>query len=163
MNDEQPSYYAIIPASVRYDGKLSSAAKLLYGEITALCNKSGYCWATNAYFAKLYGVTTRSASSWLSQLENGGYITMRGSDKRKIFIGGEVEGNVQGDRRKLPPPLEENFKHNITSNITYKKYSSEDGIEYKSMQDLVPQFMAALGVPFPAPKDPSNGNPRNIL
>ena len=36
---EQPNYYAIIPATVRYDTNLKYAKKLLYGEITALANK----------------------------------------------------------------------------------------------------------------------------
>lgn len=36
---EQPNYYAIILASVRYDNTLKFAEKLLYGEITALANK----------------------------------------------------------------------------------------------------------------------------
>lgn len=69
------SYFAIIPANVRYDQELTASAKLLYGEITALCNEKGYCWATNAYFANLYGVTKTSISQWIQQLAKKGYIT----------------------------------------------------------------------------------------
>ena len=36
------NYYAIIPATVRYDSELKPAEKLLYGEVTALANKNGY-------------------------------------------------------------------------------------------------------------------------
>ena len=68
------SYYAIIPANVRYDNELTPNAKLLYGEITALCNEKGYCWATNNYFAELYGVSKTSISKWIKQLIDKGYI-----------------------------------------------------------------------------------------
>ena len=58
MNEETKSnYYSIIPATVRYDNNLKPAEKLLYGEITALSNKLGYCYANNRYFAELYNVT----------------------------------------------------------------------------------------------------------
>ena len=68
------SYYAIIPANVRYDKRLTANAKLLFGEITALCNDKGYCWARNSYFAELYGVSKTSISKWISQLIEYGYI-----------------------------------------------------------------------------------------
>ena len=36
------SYYSILPAVVRYDKDLTDKAKLLYSEITCLCNKEGF-------------------------------------------------------------------------------------------------------------------------
>lgn len=90
---EQPNYYAIIPATVRYDNNLKSAEKLLYGEITALANKNGYCYAKNKYFADLYNVTTVSVSRWISHLQELGYIeteVVRNENKeivsRNIYI-----------------------------------------------------------------------------
>lgn len=71
----QRSYYAIIPANVRYDKDLPANAKLLYGEITALCNEKGYCWATNDYFASLYDVSRKSVSRWINALVSKGYIS----------------------------------------------------------------------------------------
>ena len=68
------SYYAVIPADVRYDEDLPANAKLLYGEITALCNERGYCWASNSYFAKLYKVSVRTVQTWINALEKKGYI-----------------------------------------------------------------------------------------
>lgn len=64
---EQPNYYAIIPARVRY-ADIMANAKLLYGEITALASQEGYCWATNGYFANLYGVSEKQVSLWFKQL-----------------------------------------------------------------------------------------------
>lgn len=73
-NKEQLNYYAIIPATVRYDKNLKPVEKLLYGEITALANKNGYRYAQNKYFADLYNVTTVSVSRWISHLQEMGYI-----------------------------------------------------------------------------------------
>ena len=77
MSEEQlKSYYAIIPANVRYDTDLTPNAKLLYGEITALTNDKGYCWASNNYFANLYGVYPTTISKWLRVLKEKNYITI---------------------------------------------------------------------------------------
>ena len=75
MNEEnQINYYAVIPATVRYSKELKANEKLLYGEITALANKNGYCYAQNRYFAKLYNVSIETISRWISHLQKLGYI-----------------------------------------------------------------------------------------
>jgi hypothetical protein len=77
MEKENPSYYAIIPASVRY-ADIPDKAKLLYGEITALCNKEGYCWANNIYFANLYQVHKNTISRLIGILAKNNFINIQG-------------------------------------------------------------------------------------
>ncbi len=112
-------YYAIIPANVRYDDNITPNAKLLYGEITALCNDKGYCWATNKYFSKLYKVTDRTIQDWINQLEAGGYITrdliykenLKEVEKRVMKISSPPpENNFAGVVKKNSPPSEKNFR-----------------------------------------------------
>ena len=71
---EKPNYYAVIPAEVRYNKKLTPNAKLLYAEITALCNMNGKCTASTQYFCKLYEVSRGSIQNWLKSLEDNNYI-----------------------------------------------------------------------------------------
>lgn len=124
---EQPNYYAIIPASVRYDRDLSPNAKLLYGEITALCNQQGYCWASNDYFGQLYGVSNVSISKWVSQLRKKGYIFVEMNYKegskeilnRYIRLVNEpIKENFNTSQRKVKDPIKEKFKDNNTYNTT---------------------------------------------
>lgn len=86
------AYYAVIPAEVRYDRELKPNAKLLYGEITSLCNSTGYCWATNEYFAELFDLSVPTITRLISQLAERGYIRTemakneKGSERR-IYAG----------------------------------------------------------------------------
>lgn len=74
MSNDDVGYYAILPAKVRYDSDLTPNAKLLYAEVTALCRKEGYCWATDEYFAELYGVSTRTIERWVYDLVDKKYL-----------------------------------------------------------------------------------------
>lgn len=104
---ESPSYFAIIPASVRYDKNLCANAKLLYGEITALCHKEGYCWASNRYFANLYDVDERTIKRWIANLEENGYIESETQNigfkthrkiKLKDFLRSDKNVPTEGDK-----------------------------------------------------------------
>ena len=128
---EQPNYYAIISAEVRYDKNLTANAKLLYAEITALLNINGECFATNKYFANLYGKSTVTISKWISELVANGYISTH-----YIYKGGtkEIERRYI---RKLKGGIKENFKGGIKENfkdsisLSKDKHINNKGASFK--------------------------------
>lgn len=133
-------YYAIIPATIRYDKNITPNAKLLYAEITALCNEKGYCWASNAYFAELYGVSKTSISNWISSLQKNGYISVdiiykensKEIQNRYIrILNDPMKEILTGYERNLQYPMKENFTDN-TKIINNK-------IEYTSKDDTTPK------------------------
>tara|TARA_R110002110_G_scaffold94687_4_gene245154 strand:- start:599 stop:1198 length:600 start_codon:yes stop_codon:yes gene_type:complete len=139
---EKPNYYAIIPAEVRYSN-LKPNAKLLYGEITALSGKLGYCYATNNYFAELYGVSKNTISSWISDLKKLGFITVlieRNSNKQIIK-------RCIGITKKIDTPILKKLKGNNTSinntsniNITKEKFIAEV-MTFDYPQDMLEDFI----------------------
>jgi len=133
----KPNYYAILTSEVRYNQNLTPNAKLLYAEITALINMNGVCFASNSYFANLYGKTKTTISKWVSELVKEGFIELsftykEGSkeiDNRYIRI---IKGGVV---KKDNTPLVKKLKDNTTivnTNTTYsnKKPSIEEIKDY---------------------------------
>jgi len=120
MNESSPAYYAIIPSSVRYDPHLTSTEKLLYGEISALTNKEGYCWATNAYFAKLYSVSNRTISRSISKLQKYGYIKIQLNEEKQgvrcMYLWTEMSRGTtimsRGVDKDVAATLDKNVQHN---------------------------------------------------
>lgn len=127
---EQPSYYSILTANVRYDNELKANEKLLFSEITALSNKNGYCHANNNYFSTLYSVSKTSISNWINHLKERGYLKVEmikdGKEikERRLFpISTPIKENFntpskklyEGNKEKFNSPIKENFKENITS------------------------------------------------
>lgn len=102
--DEKPNYYAVIPANVRYDATLRANEKLLYGEITALAQKTGECWASNKYFSELYEVKPNAIATWIRHLKEREYIIVdyeykgKEIDKRVIKIGGIQKDNTYSQK-----------------------------------------------------------------
>ncbi|PZK37887.1 helix-turn-helix domain-containing protein [Staphylococcus aureus] len=127
---DQPSYYSIITANVRYDNRLTDSEKLLFAEITSLSNKYGYCTASNGYFATLYSVVKETISRRISNLTKFGYLKIEiikeGNEvkQRKMYpltqtsIPIDVKINTPIDN-SVNTPIDANVKENNTSiNIT---------------------------------------------
>lgn len=124
MKLKEPSYYSILPADIRYNENLSSSAKLLFSEITALCSKSGKCWASNAYFARLYKVHASTISAWVAELVKEGCIDTYTEDKVRVIAIGKtliaLREKTQTPGRKDEGGMGENASQNNTS-INIKK------------------------------------------
>ena len=114
---ENPSYYSIIPATVRYDKRLTPNAKLLYAEITSLCNMNGVCSASNEYFANLYDVSKVSISKWINQLIEFGYINseITYKDGSKQILNRYLSLVKDPIKEKFNTPIKEKFKDNINT------------------------------------------------
>ena len=124
--NEQPSYYSIITANVRYDNRLTDSEKLLFAEITSLSNKYGYCTATNSYFARLYEVVKETISRRISNLTKYGYLKIetikdgKQIKQRKMYpltqssIPIDVKINTPIDN-SVNTPIDANVKENNTS------------------------------------------------
>lgn len=144
--EEKPNYYSILPAEVRYDNYLRDKAKLLYSEITALSNKDGSCYATNKYFADLYGVSTTTISTLINELVEKGYleseIVYKGGTKEilnrylKILKGGYLK-NFKGG-------IKENLKDNNTS-INITSINKKEIIKEKEKKEKLEQYMKEVG------------------
>ncbi|MDU5228269.1 MAG: helix-turn-helix domain-containing protein, partial [Staphylococcus epidermidis] len=119
---EQPNYYSIIPAHVRYDKELKPMEVIMYGELTALSNKYGYSYASNNYFAELYNVHKKTVSTWISNLKEKGYIdtvVIRDENmtvtERRIYITAPYPSNHgEGYPQKSGDPIHKKTEENNT-------------------------------------------------
>jgi len=143
-NKPRPSFYAIIPAFIRYDKEIEPRAILLYGELTALCEREGYCWASNAYFEGLYDVDETTIQRWLKSLKEKGYIRVdiekKGMiTKRKIWIDDRFQKISPTPQKCHPrhrkdevvdtakmPPISLHSNINTSSNVSISSSSTQD-------------------------------------
>ena len=137
--EEKPNYYSIIPSNVRYDTELKDKAKLLYGEITSLSDKHGYCYASNKYFARLYNVTPTTISLLLKNLIDKGYITSSIEYKpgSKEILHRYLKIVKEGYLKNLKGGIKENLKENNTSinNTSMNTDERKEIFEYDWLND----------------------------
>lgn len=119
-----PNYYAILTAEVRYCSTISAQEKLLFAEITALASKEGVCFAGNKYFADLYSLSEVTISRQISALEKAGFIKIEYNKmgtkitKRLITINKNVNGIAFAINKNVNRTINKNVKDNNTSILT---------------------------------------------
>lgn len=136
--EEKPNYYAVIPANVRYDNELRPNEKLLYGEISALANKTGVCYANNEYFSELYDVQVNAISTWIKHLKEKEYIKVeyeyetgtKEIKKRYISLGGIQKDNTWYSKR-YEGGIQKGEDNNTSINNTKEIYKERFETFYK--------------------------------
>ena len=158
METEKPSYFAVIPSDVRYDDSIPAAAKLLYGEISALVGAEGCCFASNDYFANLYKTTRETIARQLTKLEQAGHIRrVIQRDPagqivaRKLYlkvsmpdgwgidknINTPIDEKINTSRQKNQEGIDENVKDTDTS-ITVKEKDKKEKPQRKQKKEAQP-------------------------
>ena len=166
---DKPGYYAVIPADVRYDDQLPANAKLLYGEISALVGKDGFCYAGNDYFQQLYGLSERTVRGLIGKLQERGYLQVELEKdgktgqviRRKLWLKESMADERPPAKicptpgKNLPHPGAEIFqdtlletntsitnKEKINKKEKSKKSFSSEGTPQKEDFDPLPQMVA---------------------
>lgn len=164
METVRPSYFAVIPADVRYDENLPANAKLLYGEIAALTGATGFCYASNAYFASVYKMSERTISSLIGKLQEQKYleVVLEKDPQTGQIVGRQIFLKVSSSderpveeifytpRKYFREGVEKIFQKNNSSNINNTPQSPPEGgdppkgrknksRDYKSAADVLPE------------------------
>ncbi len=87
----EQSYYMVIPAPV-WNAEITAKAMILYGHVSVLAKKEGYCFANNKYFEKVMKMSSSTVQRCFVELESNGLI------KRELIY---KEGSKEVDTRKI--------------------------------------------------------------
>ena len=122
--EENPTFFSIMPAKVRYSQKISDKAKIIYSEITSLSNKYGYCRARNSYFSRVYGITEETASRIITQLEKNGFI-------KKILVKNKSNDNTE---RYIYPLIQtsKGFDEKVIDPLTKNAKGFDEKVKYNN-------------------------------
>ena len=96
-NYEVSSYYGVLPAIVRYDQSLTTRAKILFVELTAVCNGNGELKKTNKYFSERYGLSNTTIAKAVNE-SKGGKVNYRTDKDGNVHL---PIGRVSFDSAKL--------------------------------------------------------------
>lgn len=82
------AFWSVIPATVLDDMQLQANAKILYGVLSSLMRREGYCWPSNAQLAAAMHCSEDVIRRWLAALQHDGHIQVRVVPNRKT--GGSI-------------------------------------------------------------------------
>lgn len=97
MNDDFRAFWSVVPATVLDDMSIPANAKILYGVLSSLMRREGYCRPTNAQLAAAMHCSEDVISRWIAALGKAGHIRVMIEPNRKT--GGKI--------RRIYPALPE--------------------------------------------------------
>ena len=121
---DKPSFYSILTADVRYDERIGDFAKLLYSDLTARCNRKGYCWPTNEQLAEDHRKNARTIVRTLRELESAGYIATEViRDQKNMVVERRIwlDANARAGLEFLRKPPDKNVTTPPDKNVKYIK------------------------------------------
>lgn len=139
---ENPNYYAVLPAIVRY-AKITAIAKLLYCELTTLTIKEGFAWVSNQYLANIYGVHKITVSKGLAELQDKGFIkceydnTSSNNTKRKIYLI-DIDKKSISENTNTTDSISNNANGSISDNANGVLVSTLRGVSVQTKGVLAP-------------------------
>jgi hypothetical protein len=101
--------------------------------ISSLCAEKGYCYASNEYFAELFGIDEVSVSRKIKLLERKNYISVeyekRGCEVKNRFL--RLTKMLTDDLQKNQSTINKNVKENNISNNIISNNIKENSINNK--------------------------------
>lgn len=91
MKNVEKGYYVILPTWLFDDDKIPWSLKRLYGIISSLAKKEGFCWASNKWLAEQLKISDRTVQRYLKKLKDWKLIDVEidveAGNERRITIG----------------------------------------------------------------------------
>lgn len=134
--DRAPGYYIVVPAGIWFDARLRPNSTKLYGVVSALCSREGYCWASDGYLGEMLHQSERTVRDLLRELVDCGHLWVdKLEGRRRIWITPPEGENPPGDDAppdslaKIRQNAGENPPENNQSNNNITPYSPPGGTE----------------------------------
>ena len=116
-------------------------ARIIYAEISSLCDANGYCTAKNATIAKNFDIDPRSVSRYISELEKLEFIWLQLDTTpigtlRKIWVDKSVMG-----RQICRGGVDKSVVQNITSINNKEKEAANVVDEHKALVKKIAAYL----------------------
>ena len=147
MAKKHQSYYMVIPSNV-WGAEITAKAMVLYGHISTLSNKDGYCHASNAWFENTMKSSQSTINRCFKELEDNDFIRRiniyeEGTNRiiqRQIFlttaiVDTDYRGIVKND---YSPIVKNDLDNNTSNNNTSINIDDIKGKMFFKLVDMYP-------------------------